>query len=486
MTVRQSDAHAWSEVWLQGRGWSRVDPTAVVAPARVDPAAEAARTGELARNPVFGNADWLRAVALQLGGRAEQLAPVGAVLLAGAPARAGGNAGAGAALGERRHRAGGARRPPRRRHGSGVDAFARRARSAGRHLPAAEGQAAARGRRCRRLLRAARAPRAQRARPAARRRASRPGNCWPATKACDIRAAPKALRPPTFAHCAARYAPSNPPRIPNENPGRETSQPCRLRWPPRSSRPRRRAVPRGRRTPRVPRCSSSSTRSSREHGFDRERVERWLNAARYSPTVERLMQPPIPFGQRNWLEYRSRYLEDKRVQAGVDFWRGNAAALERATERFGVPPESHRRDHRRRDVLGPHHRELPHDRRAGDAVVRLPAPRGLLPQGTRRTAAARARAGHGSAAVQGVVCRRDRPAAVHAGLDPPLRRRLRRRRPDRPRGQRDRRDRVGRQLPGPARLAARVCRSCSRPRRTRRSSTRWAAASLRPRPGPTP
>jgi transglutaminase-like putative cysteine protease len=61
MTVRQSDAHAWSEVWLQGRGWSRVDPTAVVAPARVDPTAETARTAELARNPVFGNADWLRA-----------------------------------------------------------------------------------------------------------------------------------------------------------------------------------------------------------------------------------------------------------------------------------------------------------------------------------------------------------------------------------------------------------------------------------------
>ena len=76
-----------------------------------------------------------------------------------------------------------------------------------------------------------------------------------------------------------------------------------------------------------------------EHGFDRGRVERWLNAARYSATVERLMQPPIPFGQRNWLEYRSRYLEEKRVQAGVDFWRSNAAALERATERYGVPPE---------------------------------------------------------------------------------------------------------------------------------------------------
>ncbi|MGH8146426.1 MAG: transglutaminase TgpA family protein [Rhodanobacteraceae bacterium] len=30
LLVRQSNAHAWSEVWLQGRGWIRVDPTAAV------------------------------------------------------------------------------------------------------------------------------------------------------------------------------------------------------------------------------------------------------------------------------------------------------------------------------------------------------------------------------------------------------------------------------------------------------------------------
>lgn len=34
--VRQSDAHAWAEVWLRGRGWVRVDPTAAIAPARVE------------------------------------------------------------------------------------------------------------------------------------------------------------------------------------------------------------------------------------------------------------------------------------------------------------------------------------------------------------------------------------------------------------------------------------------------------------------
>jgi len=36
LLVRQSDAHAWAEVWLEGRGWTRVDPTAVVAPERLE------------------------------------------------------------------------------------------------------------------------------------------------------------------------------------------------------------------------------------------------------------------------------------------------------------------------------------------------------------------------------------------------------------------------------------------------------------------
>ena len=36
LIVRQSDAHAWTEVWLPGEGWRRVDPTAAVAPERID------------------------------------------------------------------------------------------------------------------------------------------------------------------------------------------------------------------------------------------------------------------------------------------------------------------------------------------------------------------------------------------------------------------------------------------------------------------
>ena len=36
LIVRQSDAHAWAEVWLENQGWVRVDPTAAVSPARIE------------------------------------------------------------------------------------------------------------------------------------------------------------------------------------------------------------------------------------------------------------------------------------------------------------------------------------------------------------------------------------------------------------------------------------------------------------------
>jgi len=42
LIVRQNDAHAWAEVWLQGRGWVRIDPTAAVSPERVESGIEAA------------------------------------------------------------------------------------------------------------------------------------------------------------------------------------------------------------------------------------------------------------------------------------------------------------------------------------------------------------------------------------------------------------------------------------------------------------
>ena len=61
MTVRQSDAHAWSEVFLAGRGWVRIDPTAASMPRRLNGGLAAAlpqrQTLPLFMRPEF---EWLR------------------------------------------------------------------------------------------------------------------------------------------------------------------------------------------------------------------------------------------------------------------------------------------------------------------------------------------------------------------------------------------------------------------------------------------
>ncbi len=66
--VRQSDAHAWAEVWLQGRGWVRVDPTAAVAPQRVARGLAGAVPASEFRSRRVEEPAWLRSVRWGLDG----------------------------------------------------------------------------------------------------------------------------------------------------------------------------------------------------------------------------------------------------------------------------------------------------------------------------------------------------------------------------------------------------------------------------------
>ena len=71
--VRQSDAHAWAEVWLHGRGWVRVDPTAAIAPERVRSGLAAAMP-DSAVLPFFARmqSPWLLKLRLNLDALANQ------------------------------------------------------------------------------------------------------------------------------------------------------------------------------------------------------------------------------------------------------------------------------------------------------------------------------------------------------------------------------------------------------------------------------
>lgn len=60
MTVRQSDAHAWSEVFLGDKGWVRVDPTAAIPPGNIENTDDALRLNSTLKKPsdIF-KSNWL-------------------------------------------------------------------------------------------------------------------------------------------------------------------------------------------------------------------------------------------------------------------------------------------------------------------------------------------------------------------------------------------------------------------------------------------
>ena len=68
LLVRQYDAHAWTEVWMEGRGWVRIDPTASVAPNRIELPMDMFAENELGRSVSglgWGGALWFSQLTLQ-------------------------------------------------------------------------------------------------------------------------------------------------------------------------------------------------------------------------------------------------------------------------------------------------------------------------------------------------------------------------------------------------------------------------------------
>lgn len=69
----------------------------------------------------------------------------------------------------------------------------------------------------------------------------------------------------------------------------------------------------------------------------------WLQAAfaeaRYQPNAAKYILPAPAGTPKNWTAYRARFIEPKRIKAGVAFWNENEGWLKQAQREYGVPPE---------------------------------------------------------------------------------------------------------------------------------------------------
>ncbi len=75
------------------------------------------------------------------------------------------------------------------------------------------------------------------------------------------------------------------------------------------------------------------------HGLDAAALLEAFARTHFQPAVIKAIRPPGDPGIRSWRAYRSRYLDDVRIEEGLAFWSRHADTLRAAEARFGVPAE---------------------------------------------------------------------------------------------------------------------------------------------------
>jgi membrane-bound lytic murein transglycosylase B len=74
-------------------------------------------------------------------------------------------------------------------------------------------------------------------------------------------------------------------------------------------------------------------------GLPRSWLDMQIDQARRVAAVRKLMMPAPAGTAKNWAAYRERFIEPRRIGAGIAFWQANEAALQHAERLYGVPAE---------------------------------------------------------------------------------------------------------------------------------------------------
>lgn len=75
----------------------------------------------------------------------------------------------------------------------------------------------------------------------------------------------------------------------------------------------------------------------KEHHFSAKELTAIMNQVVIQPQIIDSMNKP--YEKKNWDVYRDLFLTPARLKGGLDYWAANKNALEKAQEKYGVPPE---------------------------------------------------------------------------------------------------------------------------------------------------
>ncbi len=89
----------------------------------------------------------------------------------------------------------------------------------------------------------------------------------------------------------------------------------------------------------TPEVQALAERIAQTHDLPVPWVRRQMAHAVRLDSLSALVLPPATPSAKNWQAYRERFVEPRRIAAGLAFWQQHAQALQRAEQRYGVPAE---------------------------------------------------------------------------------------------------------------------------------------------------
>ena len=76
-----------------------------------------------------------------------------------------------------------------------------------------------------------------------------------------------------------------------------------------------------------------------KHGVPESWLAGMFATTDFKPAVIKLILPPVDPQVRSWKNYRARFVEPKRIAAGLQFWQENNQRIQAASEKYSVAPE---------------------------------------------------------------------------------------------------------------------------------------------------